>query len=265
MGPVARAGGQCAAGQRWTGHAQDRGHRDRLRHLPDRVHGLSRQSQRAARAAAQRDPPDEPRADLRGADDRPDEVPGRCAHRGPAQDGGHLHERPPVRDLAAGRRRPDAQPLRLQSPDRGPGRRARLERLGRRPVQRSLQDPLGAHRRRRAEAETEVGLRLSGRTLGLRPADRRGRPGLRGQRHRLCLFARCADGLRLLVVPGQGHGAQRGEGGAGQGRGGRQARGVLRRLPRQRLWSGRPDRPRALDHAGLGPLRGADHRRPRGL
>ena len=86
----------------------------------------------------------------------------------------------------AGRRR-----LRRQAgADRQPGGEAAVERLGRRLGQLPLSAEAGPDRRRRAEPQTEMGVRIPGRHAGVRqPVDRR-RPRVRRQRQRHRLRAR---------------------------------------------------------------------------
>ncbi len=75
--------------------------------------------------------------------------------------------------------------------------RGAVERLGSRPRQLALPAEAGAHRRRPAAPETQMGVRLSG-LVRLRPANRRAGSRLRHQRFRAGLFPGREHGLRLL-------------------------------------------------------------------
>ena len=114
-------------------------------------------------------------------------------------------------------------------------------------------NPGGLSRRGDAEAGAEVGLRVSVRQFRLRPAERRRRPGVRRQRHRLRLRARRRHRLRPLVVPR----ARRRPHRADHRRRRRRASfpRLLRRHQGQRLRRRRRDRRRSVDGAASTRIR----------
>ncbi len=177
-------------------------------------------------------------------------------------DAGGVHERPDLRQRRAGRREKHAEPLRSESADERSERRPGAGTAGARTSR------IAAFRRRRApgsradqvpQPETEVGVRLSHRRLGVRAAGGRGGPRFRRHRHRLRVLAGCEDRLRLLVLSGQGQRARRAERRPGERPRGVEVRGVLRRRARQCLCGGRADRQGTVDPQSGRSFRRAHH------
>ena len=218
-----------------------------MRHVP---HEADRRPHAGPRHAA--------RAGPRRDDHRIDEGERRRADRRAETDDRRIHY-----GSAAGRGG-QRRGLRHAEPVRGPAawqpaQRAHVERVGRRRRQLAVSVcGVGAALRRSGlEAETQVGVRIPERLVGVRPARRRRRTHLRRVRQRIRVCARCRLGMCLLVVSRGRRRADR-----DHDRQGRIAvRRVLRRRESERLRRGRRERQAALDdERGIAPAR-ARHRR----
>ena len=265
--PAADAGAPSGPGRRTAGGTRwAAGHRERMGHLSGAVLRLS--SQRIVRRAyGSQHPAVDAGEHLRGA--LVAQSRRNRAQRHPEDARRRVHERPADGKHRRRRGRVDAQPVHGESAHAGSGKRPVVERLGERPRQHPLpaRGCCAAHGRRRAAVEAQVGLWLSQGRDQQRSADDRFGPGVRVQRQRLHLLARCEDRLRLLVVPERIDRAQLADGRRGERAGRRAVGGVLRRRPRQRVRARRADRPAALEGSRGRPRRGAHHRRrevPRG-
>ena len=181
-----------------------------------------------------------------------------------AEEGASPSSWPAVRSAAPnGRRREHGLPVPHEPAAVRSGARSGVERLesATSRTRASSRRTSPADRRAGAEAEAEVGVRISHRRVGQRAADDRRRPRLRRQRQRLRVFDRREDGLRLLVVRERLDHPQRVVVGAGEGPGRREVRRVLRRRPRQRLRARRAGRPAAVEDESRFALRRAHHGR----
>ena len=131
--------------------------------------------------------------------------------------------------------------------------------MGTRPWQFPISIVTRPHRRRRTEADAEMGIRFSARQLRLRTADGRRRPGVRRRRHRLRVRARRDERLHPLVVPRRRRRANRRQ--HRQRKRGASVSRLLRRREGERVRGRRRHRCRGLAGSSRHASRGAGHRR----
>ena len=243
-------------------------HGNRHRHFPNALHGLPRKSECPAGACARRDPADASRKNLRSADHRRDETPGRDPDRRPAKNARHVSQRAAAWQPERRRRQRHAESLRvetLRSAIHLPG----LNGTDGVPITSIRDSRIAKDAGLTADQVPQLKLKWAfGYPTGLsafgQPTVVSGRIFVGsdiGYVYSLDANTGCVywsyqakGSVRSAVTVARGEGTRRNE-----------IRCVFRRRPRECVRRGRAERAGTLDNARGRTLRGAHHRRAQGL